>query len=66
MRQIGASGKRMQRILNTMDIPHMMHTYALKGLQVCDLEMNSIVDMHNVYTKNEMPVSIEYIPRKMK
>ncbi|XP_069129179.1 uncharacterized protein [Argopecten irradians] len=40
-----------------------MNTYALNGLQVCDLDMENVVSLPKVYTKEEMPVSQHHIPK---
>ena len=62
MRQLGGSGKSMELCLNTMGNPYRLRSYALNGLQVCDMDMNSVIDMPTVYTKDEMPVSKAHIP----
>ncbi|XP_069109596.1 uncharacterized protein [Argopecten irradians] len=63
MKQLGGSGKKTQVTLNTMGNPYKMNTYALNGLQVCDLDMENVVSLPKVYTKEEMPVSQHHIPK---
>ncbi|CAG2202327.1 unnamed protein product [Mytilus edulis] len=41
-----------------------MTTYAVSGLQVLDIEMNDVVELPRVYTKDEMPVSVDHIPKQ--
>ncbi|CAC5418240.1 unnamed protein product [Mytilus coruscus] len=58
MHQLGGSGKKMEISLKTIGTPHIMHTYELNGLQVCDIDMN----LPTVYTKDKMPVAKTHIP----
>ncbi|CAC5389042.1 unnamed protein product [Mytilus coruscus] len=62
MRQLGGSGKFKQIKLNTMGSPLRMHTCMLDGLQVCDMDMNHIIDLRTVYTNDKMPVTDAHIP----
>ncbi|VDI57782.1 Hypothetical predicted protein [Mytilus galloprovincialis] len=62
MHQLGGNGKKMEISLNTMGTPHRMSTYALNGLQVCDIDTNSVIDLPTVYTKDKMPVAKTHIP----
>ena len=62
MRQLGGSGKCMELSLSTMGNPYKLRTYAFNGLQICDMDLNSVIDLPTVYTKNEMPVSPSHIP----
>ncbi|XP_071181279.1 uncharacterized protein [Mytilus edulis] len=64
LHKLGGNGKRMQITLNTMGEPYKMTTYAVSGLQVLDLEMNDVVELPRVYTKDEMPVSVDHIPKQ--
>jgi hypothetical protein len=34
----------------------------LDGLQVCDIDMNYMIDLPTIYTKDNMPVSSIHIP----
>jgi hypothetical protein len=45
-----------------MGSPLKMNTYMLDGLQVCDIDMNYMIDLPTIYTKDNMPVSSIHIP----
>ena len=62
MRQLGGSGKHKRITLSTMGSPLTMNTYMLDGLQICDIDMNHIIDLPTVYTKDGMPVTEAHIP----
>lgn len=62
MKQLGGSGKHKQIKLNTMGSPLKLNTCMLDGLQVCDNDMNHIINLPTVYTKDEMPVTDAHIP----
>ncbi|XP_069128774.1 uncharacterized protein [Argopecten irradians] len=64
MRQLGASGKRTQLTLSTMGKPFQMKTYAINGMQVSDMNMDNIIDLPKVFTKESMPVNNSHIPTK--
>ncbi|CAC5378733.1 unnamed protein product [Mytilus coruscus] len=64
LHKLGGNGKRMQITLNTMVEPYKKTTYAVSGLQVLDQEMNDRVELLRIYTKDEMPVSIDHIPKE--
>ena len=64
MRQLGASGKKRDITLSTMGEDYKLSSHILKGLQVSDLDMNELVDLPQVYTKDTMPVDSGHIPTR--
>jgi hypothetical protein len=62
MRKLGGTGKHKEITLNTMGSPLKMNMYMLDGLQVCDIDMNYIIDLPTIYTKDDIPVSSIHIP----
>ncbi|KAK3086822.1 hypothetical protein FSP39_023974 [Pinctada imbricata] len=64
MRQLGASGKKRDITLSTMGEDYKLSSHILKGLQVTDLDMNELVDLPQVYTKDRMPVDKGHIPTR--
>ncbi|KAK3101436.1 hypothetical protein FSP39_003570 [Pinctada imbricata] len=61
MRQLCASGKKRDITLSTMGEDYKLSSHILKGLQVTDLDMNELVDLPQVYTKDRMPVDKGHI-----
>lgn len=64
MHDLGAVGKRTQISINTMGISQTLNTFSVNGLQVSGLSMEYLVDMPKVFTKEEMPVTNEHIPKQ--
>jgi hypothetical protein len=64
MHDLGAVGKRTQISINTMGISQTLNTFSVNGLQVSGLSMEHLVDMPKVFTKEEMPVTNEHIPKQ--
>ncbi|XP_006819133.1 uncharacterized protein LOC102802549 [Saccoglossus kowalevskii] len=62
VRNLGLSGRKVNITLDTMGVPHVMNTYIVHGLEVCDLQCKNAIDLPKVYTKDKMPVSRHYIP----
>jgi hypothetical protein len=47
-----------------MGISQTLNTFSVNGLQVSGLSMEYLVDMPKVFTKEEMPVTNEHIPKQ--
>ncbi|XP_046556804.1 uncharacterized protein LOC124266040 [Haliotis rubra] len=47
-----------------MGKPHIISTYEISGLRVCDLEMKSTIELPKVYSKENLPVSRNHIPQQ--
>ncbi|XP_041349189.1 uncharacterized protein LOC121368518 [Gigantopelta aegis] len=62
VRELGGMGHRMSITMDTMGNPFSMETYAVDGLQVCDLELENEIDLPRVYTKDKIPVSKRLAP----
>ena len=62
MDKLGASGQKMRITIATMGVPHTMSTYAVKSIEVCNLQMDSFVELPRLCTKERMPVSRGHIP----
>jgi hypothetical protein len=62
MRQFGGTGKHKEITLSTMGSPLKMNTYMLDELQVCDIDMNYIIVLPAICTKDDIPVSSTHIP----
>ena len=62
MDKLGASGQKMRITIDTIGVPHTMSTYAVKGIEICNLQMDSFVELPRLYTKEKMPVSRGHIP----
>lgn len=54
----------MEIKLKTMGEPFNMNTYAVSGMQVMDLDMNNIIELPTIYTKDEIPVTKDHIPKQ--
>ena len=48
----------------TMEKTSVIDTYVIRGLEVCDLSGTTAVKLPMVYTREEMPVSMEDVPRQ--
>ena len=57
-----ASGQRTKLSLETMGVQHNMHTFELKNIEVCDLDLQNSIALPSLYTKDKMPVSHSHIP----
>jgi hypothetical protein len=64
MHDLGAVGKRTRITINTMGISQTLNTFSVNGLQVSGLSMKHLVDMLKVFTKEEMPVTNEHLPKQ--
>ena len=62
MHQLGVAGKQMKLTMNTMGSKHTMHTSQLEGIELLDLTEQNVIKLPAIYTKDEMPVSINHIP----
>lgn len=63
MRRLGTGGKTAKITVNTMSKPETVLTHIIKDLEVCDLEMNNVIELPTVYSKDKMPVSKVHIPK---
>ncbi|XP_041354482.1 uncharacterized protein LOC121372257 [Gigantopelta aegis] len=64
MNKLGASGKKMKITLDTMGEPYTMTTYAISGIEICNLNCENVVSLPKVYTNDKMPVTTRHIPTK--
>ncbi|XP_046346812.2 uncharacterized protein LOC124127462 [Haliotis rufescens] len=62
MRQLGASGKPMKLNIDSMGKPRTINTYAVSGMQVCNLTMENHVALPKMFTVEKLPVSKIHIP----
>ena len=62
MQHLGVSGKGTTITLDTMGSSCKMFTYLIKGLEISSLDGANYFDLPTMYTKDEMPVSIQHIP----
>ncbi|XP_041365661.1 uncharacterized protein LOC121380763 [Gigantopelta aegis] len=64
MNKRGASGKKMKITLDIMGEPNTKTTYAIGGIEICNLNCENVVSLPMVYTKDKMPITIRHIPSK--
>lgn len=62
MRQLNMEGKKTQILLRTMGQEKLESSYHIKGLEVCGLKENIYIDIPEIYTHKDIPVSKESIP----
>jgi hypothetical protein len=62
MHELGCTGKRGKITLDTMGVPHTLDTCVIKGLEICDLQLQNSIELPKVYTKSKIPVSKSHIP----
>ncbi|KAL4008191.1 hypothetical protein ACER0C_002043 [Sarotherodon galilaeus] len=62
MRQLGVEGKKTKFMLRTMGQEKLVTSYHLSGLEVCGLNENTYIDLPDIYTHADIPVSRENIP----
>ena len=62
MRQLDIEGKKTQILLRTMGQEKLEPSYHLSGLEVCGLKENIYIDLPEIYTHRDIPVSKENIP----
>ncbi|XP_041372822.1 uncharacterized protein LOC121386089 [Gigantopelta aegis] len=60
--KLGCSGKKMEITIDTMGKSHTMYSYAIKGLQVFDLDEENPFPLPVVYSKDSLPVTKNHIP----
>ena len=63
-RQLGATGRKTQITLNTMGNRYTMDTFIVTGLEVYNLDCTYKTKLKKVYTKGEIPISENCIPRE--
>ena len=64
MDQLNARGRITKVRLRTMEKTGVIDTHVIRGLEVCDLSGTNTVKLPMVYTREEMPVSMEDVPRQ--
>lgn len=62
IRQLGIEGKKTQILLRTMGQEKLEPSYHLSGLEVCGLKEKMYIDLPQIYTHRDIPVSKENIP----
>lgn len=62
MRQLGIEGRKTQILLRTMGQEKLEQSYHLSGLEICGLKENIYIDLPEIYTYKDIPVSKENIP----
>lgn len=62
MRQLNIEGRKTQILLRTMGHEKLEPSYLLSGLEVCGINENTYIDLPDVYTHMDIPVSKENIP----
>ncbi|XP_024123270.2 uncharacterized protein LOC112143483 [Oryzias melastigma] len=62
MRQLGIEGRKTHILLRTMGQEKLTPSYHLSGLQVCGLKESLFIDLPDIYTHSDIPVSKESIP----
>ncbi|XP_050411020.1 uncharacterized protein LOC126825402 isoform X2 [Patella vulgata] len=62
MKLLGCSGRRTKLTIDTMGSSHTMVSYLIKGMQLGDLTLETVIDLPDIYTKDNMPVSHGHIP----
>lgn len=60
--RLGATGKIATLSLTTMDSGNVKSQSLVVNLEVSDLEGHNIVEMHNVFSRAKLPVSVHDIP----
>ncbi len=64
MSQLNMKGKRTNILLKTMSHEKSMPTYVITGLEISGLDKNYFIQLPDVFTQKEMPVTRENIPTK--
>ena len=64
MDQLNARGRRTKVRHRTMEKTSVIDIYMIRGLEVCDLSGTTAVKLPMVYTREDMPVSMEDVPRQ--
>lgn len=62
MRQLGIERKKTQILLRSMGQKKLEPSYSLSGLEICGLKENMHIDLPEIYTHEDIPVSKENIP----
>ena len=63
-RKLNVRGKRTSILLRTMGQKKIVNAHVLSGLEVSDLNMNDFIELPDVLTQKNMPVSSLNIPRQ--
>jgi hypothetical protein len=63
MDKLGATGKKMNITVDTVEEPHHMTTYSIKGLILRDLDEHNSIHLDRVYKKDRIPANDSHIPR---
>ena len=64
MRKLNAQGRHTKILLHKMGQTKLIDSNVVRGLVVCSLDSNHIIELPDVYTQKEMPVTKEDIPRQ--
>ncbi len=64
MSQLNMKGKITNIMLKTMSHEKSMPTYVITGLEISGLDKNNFIQLPDVFTQKEMPVTRENIPTK--
>lgn len=64
MSQLSLKGKITNILLKTMSHEKSMSTYVITGLEISGLDKNNFIQLPDVFTQKEMPVTRENIPTK--
>lgn len=64
MSQLNMKGKRTNILLKTMSHEKSMPTYVITGLEISGLDKTNFIQLPDVFTQKEMPVTMENIPTK--
>ncbi|KAI3375568.1 hypothetical protein L3Q82_003880 [Scortum barcoo] len=60
--KLGIEGKKTQILLRTMGQEKLQPSYHLSSLEICGLKENIYIDLPEIYTHKDIPVSKENIP----
>lgn len=63
-RQLGIEGKKTQILLRTMGQEKLKPSNHLSGLEVCGVKENIYIDLPEIYSHRDIPVSKENIPEQ--
>ena len=63
LQKLGGNGRPMNITLNTMGNTHTVKTCAVDNLQICILDLQNVIDLPRIYTKEEIPISTNHIPK---
>ena len=64
MDDLNARGRKTKIRLRPMEQTSTVDTYVVKGLEVCDLNSTNAVKLPVLYTRKEMLVSMEDVPKQ--